>query len=542
MEPSFLGKKALGLTLASALLLASSWYFHLSFLMFFAWVPLLLLEADYARVKHLARQKLKFTGLVYLCFLLWNILVTWWVTYASFGGACMAFICNSLLMTMVFVSYSSIKQQLGKFWAMFTLIPLWLAWEHAHTLWDLTWTWLTLGNVFAFQHKWIQWYEYTGTSGGSAWVLLVNLLLFRSISTYGFSLSSVKKGWPAFALMVVPILLSYLILNTRTPATTKPYNVVVAQPNLDPYNVKFEMDFQSQFLKMLKLVKPTLTKETNYLILPETFITDNLNEADLAQHEVIRWFKDSLLVPFPKLHIITGCNTYRFYTDPDEISATARKDETSGLYYDQFNTALQISTSAIAIYHKSKLVPGVERMPFPWLLKPLESLAINMGGTMGSLGTQPYRSVFRHSDGNAVAAPVICYESVYADYLTQYIRAGANFIAIITNDGWWEDTPGYKQHLNYARLRAIENRVPIARSANTGISCFITPDGTIQQATGWWKEAVISASLPIGTERTFFNRFGDLLSYFSVGLTLVFWSWSRWLKWKNRTPKTSKSL
>jgi len=117
---------------------------------------------------------------------------------------------------------------------------------------------------------------------------------------------------------------------------------------------------------------------------------------------------------------------------------------------------LQLNKEGISYYHKSKLVPGVERMPFPTLFKPLESLAINLGGTMGSLGIQNERTVFYSHNKKARIAPVICYESAYSDFVSDYVENGANLIFIITNDGWWENTPGHRQHLAYSRLRAIE--------------------------------------------------------------------------------------
>jgi apolipoprotein N-acyltransferase len=216
-----------------------------------------------------------------------------------------------------------------------------------------------------------------------------------------------------------------------------------------------------------------------------------------------------------------------FYDDDSKITSTSRKDLQSGKHYDVFNSGIYISNRRTEVYHKSKLVPGVEKMPFPVLLRPLEKLAINMGGTMGSLGTQDDRMVFTDPVNSAGLAPVICYESVYADYLTEYVRRGANLLFIITNDGWWDDTPGYVQHLNYARLRAIENRRQIARCANTGISCFISETGALYDETPWWKEAVITRTLYKNNELTFFSKYGDLISYCCSAITVlfIFWSW-----------------
>ena len=519
MLPRF---KLLILSLSSAILLSIAWYWHLSILIFFAFVPLLILEDLLTSKKD--PSKLKLFGYVYLSFLIWNSLVTWWIYFASFGGACMAIIANSLLMSIVFILFSYIKNKISKIWGTWLLVPIWVAWEHGHTLWDLSWSWLNIGNVFAFNHHWIQWYEYTGASGGTIWALAVNILIFNTLK-----LNRVTKimSMPIFKIAIsilLPILLSYIILLARKPLKLNKENltnVIIIQPNIDPYNVKFTLDYQSQFFKTLDLLKNKITNKTDYLVLPETFITDNLNEININQSIPIKWFRDSLISKFPKLKIITGGNSYVFYDNQNEISSTARLDKESGKYYDVFNSGFFIDSLQVKVYHKSKLVPGVERMPFPTLLKPLESLAINLGGTMGSIGTQEARSVFNDSLNKVCIAPIICYESIYADYVTEFIRLGANLIFIITNDGWWQDTPGYIQHLNFARLRAIENRRQIARSANTGTSCFIDEFGNIEQTTPWWKEAIISKSMSKNLELTFFSRYGDLLSYCSVLTCLI---------------------
>ncbi|MEO8760486.1 MAG: apolipoprotein N-acyltransferase, partial [Bacteroidia bacterium] len=179
-----------------------------------------------------------------------------------------------------------------------------------------------------------------------------------------------------------------------------------------------------------------------------------------------------------------------------------------------------------------KLVPGVERMPYPALFKPLEGLAIKLGGGFGSLGTQDDRAVFFNKDKSIGIAPVICYESIFGEYVSEYITNGANLIFIITNDGWWRDTPGYKQHLAYARLRAIETRRQIARSANTGISCVVDEMGEIHAAQPWWKEAYIMANLYPNNDKTFFVRFGDVLSKLASVLTFLLIGYSFFLRFK----------
>jgi len=168
----------------------------------------------------------------------------------------------------------------------------------------------------------------------------------------------------------------------------------------------------------------------------------------------------------------------------------------------------------------------VEQMPFPEVLKLVESYAIDLGGTSGTLGTQSERTVFKGIDPTQQAAPSICYESVYGDFMRSYIAKGANFIVIITNDGWWGETPGYKQHLAYARLRAIENRRSIVRSANTGISCIINQRGDIVKSLPYWQTGAFSGTIELNTNLTIFSITGDLLgrtaSLLSIALLILY--------------------
>ena len=115
-------------------------------------------------------------------------------------------------------------------------------------------------------------------------------------------------------------------------------------------------------------------------------------------------------------------------------------------------------------------------------------------------------------------APAICYESIYGEFMSNYVRNGANLICIITNDGWWKKTPGHKQHMNYARLRAIETRTWVARSANTGISCFIDPYGNVFNPQPYNTAAAIKLTISRPVYKTFFVHYGDVLSKFMVDL------------------------
>ncbi|MGE0568704.1 MAG: apolipoprotein N-acyltransferase [Bacteroidia bacterium] len=506
--------------LIGGILLSLSWYFDLTALIFVAFTPLLFIEDYFSNSNDLPKRKLKFYLLTYICFLIWNLGVTWWVYCVQFGkeGALAAFLANSLLMMMVFSLFSAIKKRINKSWGIWLLVPIWIAWEYCHMNWDLTWPWLTLGNVFAYKTNWVQWYEYSGFSGGSLWILSVNILVFRILKAKSFQIKSFAKPIIAIA---VPILLSYIILfSYRNNSQLSKQNILIVQPNIDPYNEKFDAGFDTQFNEALSQIRGKINGNTDLLVLPETFVPININEDDLSESEEIKLFYDSLINKYPDLSIITGINSYKFYTNPSEVTPTARYHDGYNLHYDVFNTALFISKEKTELYHKSKLVPGVELMPFPWLMKPFESLALDLGGTTGSLGVQKNRSVFKTSN-NTVYAPVICYESVYGEFCREYIKNGANFITIITNDGWWDNTPGHKQHLNYARLRAIETRRSILRSANTGISAVINEKGEITDRTTWWNKALIEIDIQGNNEKTLYVVTGDLIAKIALAISLI---------------------
>ena len=126
------------------------------------------------------------------------------------------------------------------------------------------------------------------------------------------------------------------------------------------------------------------------------------------------------------------------------------------------------------------------------------------------MGTQEERSVFYSLDSIG-CAPVICYESVFGGFTTDYFKQKTDFIGIVTNDGWWRNTQGHKQHFEYARLRAIENGTYVARSANTGISGFIDRNGNVLKTLEWDKKGVLIEQIGFAQQKTFYTKYGDYL-------------------------------
>lgn len=148
--------------------------------------------------------------------------------------------------------------------------------------------------------------------------------------------------------------------------------------------------------------------------------------------------------------------------------------------------------------------------PWPAIFCPIDD---KLGGVMGRDLPQEEASCLNLIAGSDTVAvgTAICYESVYGEYCTEYIKAGARLLAVITNDSWWGDTPGYRQHLSYSSLRAIETRRDVVRCGNTGISAFINQRGDILSESSWWEPAVLSGTANLADGETFFVREGDLV-------------------------------
>ena len=506
--------------LLSAALFFCSWPPHqMTAFVFVAFVPVTWVLLKFKTDEKKSAERILYVSL-YLLFFAVNFSLTSWVMNAHLGGGLFASIFNAFLMTGVVVLVHKIKKHLGDRHALLAFPFIWLAFEYLHLNWELTWPWMTLGHVFSNQPSWIQWYEYTGALGGSLWVLWVNVLVYRFLSIW----SKRKFSMKAFSLMILVFLGPYLISQELKPngidSETESIRVVVVQPNYEPHHEKFRVPQSIQLSQVETLLDPAWTSPPDLIVLPETFITDWVWESRIEYAPSVIRLK-SWLKNHPETQILTGASTGKVLTDTDSLKATARKSR-AGVWYEVFNTALLLSADApTQIFHKSKLVPGAEMTPYSGLLKPLlDRFPIEIGGSVGNFGVND--SVFNLSAKQGSFAPMICYESIFGAYVSEFVNAGAHWICIITNDGWWGYTYGHEQHQAYARLRAIETRRTIVRSANTGISSVILPDGDVEQFLGYGEAGILQATLSKSHVHTFYVQHGDYIGRLASFLAVVY--------------------
>ena len=504
-------------SLTSGLLLGLPWAVpSLFFIIFIAWVPLLRLEEETR--DHPNRYILFNYALV--SFLLWNILGSWWITEAQWLGAILIMGANSLIQALVFWSISRVRTSLN-IPLVFPFVMIWMGYEHFHEFWDLAWPWLNLGNALATAPRLIQWVEYTGLRGGTLWIILTNLAIFKMADAYRKrGLGSIfPMGLITVLLVSIPALVSYRMFDDfREEGET--VTVALIQPNLDPYTEKFVPERQAQHLEeFFRTADSLCDEETDYLFGPETLIVEQIDERNPSASPSYRQLLD-FQAKYPKLNCLVGVHSYQKVGE--DVPPGSRFNQEEGFFYEAFNSALFLSPgSAPQFYHKTKLVPLFERMPFVQYLGFLGKYSLELGGYNGTYSLRQERHAFVSPDASVGILPIICFESAFGSYCARNLPEEKGFICMITNDGWWKNTPGYRHHYNFSPVRAIECRRDLVRTANTGISAIIDAKGMVIAQTPWWKKATLIGKVHLRQGRTFFARHGDYLGRISLALGIL---------------------
>lgn len=521
-----------GLVVLFALMMSAPFIIpHTGILALFGLVPLLMME----RIADLLGKK-RIWIYHYSAFVLWNAITTFWVCNATVGGGIFAILANSLQMSLVFGLFRLSKKKFTGALPYIFLAVSWIAWERFYFDAEISWPWLVLGNSFARTTWAIQWYEFTGTLGGSLWIWATNLSIFGIMVSISdgriFCWNNKAKAAAVIgiiALFAAPMTVSGIVGNKYEDSMTssqESLDVLIVQPNIDPYN-KFQAMTQeqqnslleSQIAEVLSYRAADSTASPLMVVAPETF-TNDIICGEYPRSRTWRRFTD-FLSHYPGVNMLFGASSYDYFESASKPSHTARHLR-DGRWVESHNSALMIDgTARTEIFHKSKLVVAVEMTPYPAIFCKIDDM---LGGVMGRCIGQNEVTLLNVQGTEGQRIPIgsaVCYESVYGEYYTEYIRKGARAMAIITNDAWWGDTPGYRQHLSYASLRAIETRRAIARCANTGISAIISPSGEITQPTPWWEPAVIKGQIPLRDDITFYVAHGDITGRLCTFLFLL---------------------
>jgi len=509
------------LSLFSGILLSVPWIFpSMSCVLFFSIFFLLLLVDRLSKSNKPSNASI--FAFSFLTFLTWNLLSTWWIAYVSLTGMILISLLTSILMASVWWLAHIIRIRFGLRTGYFALIVFWITLEFLLLHWDVPWPWLTMGNGFAGTIKIIQWYEYTGVLGGSFWILSINCLLYLAFKNGQERKlkNSFKIGFTALLVFLLPLIISFSIYSKYSEDGQKK-NVVILQPNIDPYSEKFSgMSPEAQINKLMNLTNGMISQSTDLIISPETALPalweDSIQPQDKMLCPIFKLIHD-----YPNVGFISGALTMKKSGDDELLYSGAHQSEKGNYFFEVFNSALFLrQTSGLQISHKSILVNGVEKMPFAKYFSFLNKYLLHLGGANGRLSAAKEPVMFLANDSTQIG-PVICFESVFGEFSGALSKRGANMLVVLTNDGWWKSSVGGLQHFNYSRLRAIETRRSIARCANTGISGFINQRGDVLEKTNLNTYEALRSPIVLNGKVTFYSENGDYIGRISAVLSLL---------------------
>lgn len=449
------------------------------------------------RLSDISNTWRELTSKAYVSFLIWNLTSTYWLMMATFTGGIAAIFANSLLMLIpLLIIRQLLLMNFHPLPVSLLAGTIWTSYEFLHHHWDLAWPWLTLGNGWANMPDVIQYVSFTGHLGISFWIISSSAMIYFSMIT----LKKVHFYCAVLLFLIFPIssFISKIIYQETQPDIIE---VAVVQPDINSYERYGGLENANRLLTLLlELSDSVRTHQTKLIVWPENAL-DSVIPRESVWNQRIR---DSLEVW--NTDLITGTGYLEYYEAGSEPLLVRNDNGESS--YNIFNAAFHFTKNQLPdVYKKRKLVPIIERMPYAEILQKLDLWGLINWGEVSGYARGVEANNFLIGDHKTPA--LVCYDSVFPHLVGEFVQNGAGFITIITNDGWWGDTSGHIQHFAYARIRAIEFRRWIVRSANNGISGIISPDGKVQLETDYGTRSTFTFDIYPSLRKTLFARYGN---------------------------------
>ncbi|TAE20825.1 MAG: apolipoprotein N-acyltransferase [Candidatus Kapaibacterium sp.] len=573
---------ALFLTLSGLLLGIGFAPLPLGFLAYFGFVPLLIvLERSVSQEQGF----LRILRQLYWAFFVFHGVSNWWVSswqreadpYLMIAGITL-WIGHPFFFAVPMLAYVRLRKRLGRGFAL-ALLPLcWTAFEWAHSLGEFSYPWQALGYTQVYNLPMLQSADIAGVWGLTFVIVSVNACLAHIL--FAFSEGKIERNIEgkteenaeeSFVVRFTKtlylrresvVLLVWIFLITisygawrmrdfdhaELLARGQNVRMGIVQPSINPWGkwrgspneqVLLHLHLQDSLRFTLQQQHPPITR-LDAVLWSETAIPYRIllpqNYPYLA---MLHAWTDST-----NTAILTGLPSDILYNSKKEAPITAsvvpRLFDT--LYMESFNSATVLTPttritpdsvpsafpSGIQIHRKMHLTPFAERVPYAEAFSfAVKALTWGVGISGWGLGKEQKTLDFMTSPSHTTASyavsvgMIICLESIYPNFVREYPLKGANILAIITNDGWFNGTPGPEQHYMIGAMRSVENRRYLARCGNTGISGFLTPTGTSLERTAINEQRAISAELPLLSQQTLYSRLGDWLPMLCAGIAVA---------------------
>lgn len=461
---------------------------HLGFIIWFGLIPLI-----HVLLNVKPGQAAKFA---FLASITANFISLYWIGFNSGAGFLPVF--ASLIGAVIYLGIfwsglgylvSFIEKRNSK--GLLVLPFVWVAMELVRSLGALGFPWINLGLTQTEYLPLIQIADITGSYGISFWIILINIGFYLAL------ISIDKRKYLIITSLIFMLVFSYGLvrINTVKNIKSEPVSIAITQSNINP-NEKWEPELREEIFSLMhSLLDSALNLNPDLVLWPESAVPSYLR---LSSHR-----RRPITEKLAKFNIPLLSGTVDRIIDEDGEK----------IYY---NSSIFIKPDdSIKMYHKIHLVPFAEYIPLSEKFPSLKKL--NFG--QGNFTSGKEYTVFKLD--SVKFSNIICYESSMPKIVKGLVKNGAQFITIQANDGWLGNSAGPYQHFELAKLRAIENRVPIVRCANTGISGVINPIGIVQQKIPLGKKSIIIANIFPSENLTFYTRYGEVFSIFCIIISLI---------------------
>ena len=478
----------------------------------------------------------------YLAFFVFSLITLYWVgswqkdadPFLMISGVLLIFVNPLILLIPSTLFYFLRKIFPGKT-ALYFFPLLWVTYEYAYMITDLSFPWLTLGSGLAHFTAFIQIADIIGTLGLSLVVVLINVLVYKVFIKY-ISTRKISFYNLAAVIFIYSFVLLYGFIKIDAfHLSGRKIRVGLIQPNINPW-AKWDVGSLNDFVKLyLNYSRKAVNEGAKFIVWPETalpvyLLSGGYNDALDSIYNFVR---------NNDVYLMTGMPDIRYYHKGEKMPIGVKFSENLG-YYATYNAIYLFSpdTRAVQRYGKMKLVPFGERVPFVDQL-PFLGKIIRWGVGITGWNVGKDTILFKIKDKELSNANVndtvkidglVCYESIFPIFVSEFVRKGAQFITVVTNDSWYGNSSGPYQHKEMSVLRAVENRRSVIRAANGGISCIIDPLGRTIIHSQMFTRTFLVGDVILQDNGTFFTKHAYLVpiicSVFSIwviGMFILLW-------------------
>lgn len=370
---------------------------------------------------------------------------------------------------------------------LFSFPVIWVGLEYLRSFLFTGFPWASLGYSQYRTLPLIQVSDIAGVYGLSFLIALGNIVLYLMLKGMaGKEKASYPTKGAAFFLLLMVVTLGYGFNRLNSTESGTPLKVSLIQGNI-PQDVKWDPSFQEATVGIYERLsrQPSVTG-SDLVVWPESaapfFFQDDARYADRIRKLAVEL----------KAGLITGSPAYD------------RTD--SGVKY--LNSAFLLAPSGDVVGRSDKihLVPFGEYVPMANLLPFVNKLVTGIGDFSPGAAAVPLET------GKGKAGILICFEGIFPELSRAYVQAGSRLLVNISNDAWYKKSSAPYQHLSMTVFRAVENRVPLVRATNTGISSIIDSKGHIRGMTPLFSEAVLAGEIRLGSGDTIYSRYGDIFA------------------------------